>query len=146
MVPFSFQYYLQKGIIKKITPDLPRAKFLLSESENSFKGLKKRVEKMGIDDFSSNSIVKDIQDIILERVRAEMLKKGFSASGNYSHEAEVSFLNEMSFKEDEITFINALRKARNGITCYGTLFDKSYAQKCFDFLLKIKGRLDLSPC
>ncbi len=143
IVPFNFEYYLKKGIIKKITPDLPRAKFLLSESENSFIGLKKRVEKMGIDDFSSNSIVKDVQDIILERIRAEMLKKGFSASGNYSHEAEVSFLEEMSFKESEISFINTLRKARNGITYYGTIFDKSYATKCFDFLLKIKSKLNL---
>jgi hypothetical protein len=143
IVPFNFDYYLKKGIIKKITPDVPRAKFLLSESENSFIGLKKRVEKMGIDDFNSNSIVKDVQDIILERIRAEMLKKGFSASGNYSHEAEVSFLEEMSFKENEISFINALRKARNGITYYGTIFDKNYALKCFDFLLKIKSKLNL---
>jgi hypothetical protein len=143
IVPFNFEYYLKKGIIKKITPDLPRAKFLLIESENSFKGLKQRVEKMGIDNFNSNSIVKDVQDIILERVRAEMLKTGFSASGNYSHEAEVSFLNHMSFQEKDIIFINTLRKARNGITYYGTIFDKAYAKKCFDFLLKIKNKLNL---
>ena len=143
MSPFDFNYYLKKQIVKKITPDLSRAKFLFSESEKSFEGLKKRVEAMGFDDFNANSIIKDIQDIILERVRAEMLLQGYSASGNYSHEAEVSFLKNLNFSENEIIFINQLRKARNGINYYGNLFDKDYAKKCFNFLIKIRKKIKL---
>jgi hypothetical protein len=143
ILPFEFSYYLNKGVVRKITPDLPRANFLFKESEKSFQGLGNRIEKMGIDDLNSNSIIKDIQDIILERVRAEMLSKGYSASGNFSHEAEVSFLKELHFTENEIIFVNSLRKARNGINYYGKLFDKAYAEKCFDFLIKIKNKLNL---
>lgn len=142
--PFTFSYYIKNGIVKKITPDNSRANFLISESEKSFLGLKNRVEKMGFDEFNANSIVKDIQDIILERVREEMLSRGYSSSGNFAHEAEVSFLSEMDFSENETIFINNLRKARNGINYYGNVFDSKYAKDCFEFLLKIKNKLKLS--
>lgn len=139
----DFEYYLKKGIVKKISPDLSRANFLLNESEKSFKGLRLRIAKMGIDELNTNSIIKDVQDIILERIRAKMLIKGYNASGNFAHEAEVSFLKKMEFSESEIIFVNILRKARNGINYYGQIFDTDYAKRCFDFLLKIQDKLDL---
>ena len=32
-LPNEFEYYVSKGIIRKISPDKPRAEFLIKESE-----------------------------------------------------------------------------------------------------------------
>ena len=47
---------------------------------------------MGIDDDNANSIVKDCYDIIMELIRAKLLLDGYSSSGQFAHEAEVSYL------------------------------------------------------
>ena len=140
-LPFDFNYYLKKGIVKKVSPDISRASFLLEESKKSFEGLKKRINKMGIDEFSSNSIVKDIHDTIIQSIHSKMLTRGFSASGNYSHEAEVTYMKELGFSESEIFFMNKLRISRNGINYYGKIFEKEYANECYDFLLSISKKL-----
>jgi len=133
-LPFEFSYYLKKGIVKRISKDISRSEFLYNESKKSYKGLKIRVNKLGIDEFSANSIIKDIHDIIIQIIRAKMLLKGFIASGNYAHEAEVSYLRELDFTDAEISFVNVLRASRNGINYYGKIFEKDYAKECYEFL------------
>jgi hypothetical protein len=136
-LPFNFEHYITQGIVKKQSSNSPRAEFLNKESEKSFIGLKNRVEKMKIDEFNANSIIKDIQDIILEKIRAKMLLEGFNASGNFAHEAEVSYMYKLNFSDYEISFVNELRQARNGITYYGKLYEVNYADKCYKFLTEI---------
>lgn len=140
-LPFNFEHYIAQGIVKKQSANFPRAEFLNKESEKSFIGLKNRVEKMKIDEFNANSIIKDIQDIILEKIRAKMLLNGFNASGNFAHEAEVSYMYQLNFSDYEISFVNELRQARNGITYYGKLYEVSYADKCYKFLTEIWKKL-----
>ncbi len=76
-LPKEFEYYLQKGVIKKQAPDNPRAEFLIKESERSLQGLKNRIDVMGIDEFNANSIIKDCYDIIMGLIRAKLLLKGY---------------------------------------------------------------------
>ncbi len=57
-LPKKFEGYLQEGVIRKASADKSRASFLISEAENSLKGLKERVEKIGIKETNSNSIIK----------------------------------------------------------------------------------------
>ena len=140
-LPFDFEHYLEQGIVKKQSSNIPRAKFLFDESSKAKIGLDRRVEKMGIDEFNVNSIIKDVHDIIIEMIRAKMFVDGFSASGNFAHEAEVSYLKKLNFLESEIIFINELRMARNGITYYGKLYQVDYAIKVVDFLKKIYPKL-----
>jgi hypothetical protein len=140
-LPKEFEYYLKKKIIRKISPDLSRAKFLLKESEISLEGLKERIKIIGINNKNSNSIIRDCYNIIMEKIRARLLLKGYSSSGNYSHEAELSYLREISFSDNEISFLNNLRYFRNSSIYYGKLLDKEYAKRVFDFLIKIKKRL-----
>ncbi len=142
-LPFEFNYYLEKGIVRKIKPDVSRANFLYNESKKSFKGLKIRVEKLGIDEFSANSIIKDIYDIIMQMVRSKMLIHGLVASGNYAHESEVAYLRELKFTDLEISFVNILRASRNGINYYGRMFDKNYAMDCYNFLELTSNHLGL---
>ena len=108
-MPKEFSYYLTQGIIVKSSPNMQRAAFLIKESENSLDGLIERVDKIGINNKNANSIVKDCYDIIMESIRAKLLMEGYTSSGQYAHEAEVSYLQELEFPESEIVFLNELR-------------------------------------
>lgn len=137
----EFKEFLIEGVVKKQYPDRQRAKDLIGEANRKFKSLKRTVERASLDDENSNDIVEDCHDIILGIIRAKMLLKGFSASGQGAHESEVSFLNELNFTEQEIEFVNKLRYFRNGILYYGKRFDKQYAQKSMNFLDRFKEKI-----
>jgi hypothetical protein len=70
-----------------------------------------------------------------------MFLEGFSSSGKGAHEAEISYLKKVKFKESEIFFLNELRYFRNSVIYYGKILDKEYAEKVFDFLNKIYSKL-----
>ena len=140
-MPKEFSYYIAQGIIVKSSPNMQRAAFLIRESENSLEGLKERVNKIGINGKNANSIVKDCYDIIMELIRAKLIVEGYASSGQYAHEAEVSYLQVLKFQEKDIVFLNELRYFRNSVTYYGKILDKEYAQKVFDFLNEIYPKL-----
>ncbi len=138
----EFEEYMKKGIVKKQRLDLPRANFLIEEANKSFLGLKRMVKALGIDELNANSVIKDCNDIILELVRAKMLMSGYSCSGNFAHKAEVAYMNKLGFSKMEVNFVDEIRSLRNQIIYYGTRFDKEFAEKVYNFLIKIKGKLD----
>ena len=140
-LPKEFEEYLRLGIAKKIYPDKNRANFLIDESKNSFDGLKERIEKIDVNNKNANSIIKDCYDIIMELIRAKLLLDGYNCSGQYSHEAEVSYLMKLGFSDNDVAFLNELRYFRNGITYYGKILDKVYAEKVILFLKKIYSKL-----
>jgi len=74
---------------------------------------------------------------MMELLRARLLLEGYNSSGSYSHEAEVSYMKNLKFSENEIIFMNELRYFRNSITYYGKILDEEYALKVFNFLEKI---------
>ena len=140
-MPKRFKEYIEDGIIKKIIPDKEKAQFLINESEKSLRGLNKRLKLMEIDEDNANSITKDIYDIIMGLIRAKLLLEGYKSSGNFSHEAEISFLTELGFSDSEVLFLNQLRYSRNSIIYYGKLLNKEYAEKSNEFLNKIYPKL-----
>ena len=140
-LPKEFEYYVKKGVIRKSSQDKPRAEFLIKESEVSFEGLKERIKIIGINHKNVNSIIKDCYDIVLELIRAKLLLEGYSSSGSYAHEAEISYLKKLGFPESEISFLNELRYFRNSVTYYGKILDKEYAEKVFKFLNKMYPKL-----
>ncbi|MFH0832021.1 MAG: hypothetical protein V1886_04130 [archaeon] len=132
----QFKDYVNEGIIKRCSPDKSRANFLINEAKLSFAGLKERIEKLGVKDCYANSLIKDSYDIVMELIRAKLLSEGYNSSGSYSHEAEVSYMRVLGFTENEVLFMNELRYFRNGITYYGRILDKEYAEKVIKFLDK----------
>jgi hypothetical protein len=140
--PFNFEYYISQGIVKKSTFGSSRAEFLINETKKSLIGLNRVIKKIGIDEFNTNSIIKDIQDIILEMIRAKMLIDGFSASGNNAHEAEVAYMKILGFSDADISEVNELRKARNSITYYGKIYEVEYAKKVYVLLKSIYPKLE----
>ncbi len=140
-LPKKFEEYLNQGIIRKIHPNKSRANFLIKGSKNSLQGIKEIVKKIGINDKNSNTIIKDSYDIIMEIIRAQLLMKGYTSSGLYSHEAEISYMWNLGFTDNEISFVNELRFFRNGIIYYGKILDKEYATKVYEFLNKVLPKL-----
>ena len=137
----KFEEFIEEGIVKIQNPDLSRAKFLIQESEKGHIFLKELIEKFPINDENANSIVKLGYDIIMELIRAKMLAKGLSASGKGAHEAEVAYLRKLDFGENDVQIADQLRYLRNGITYYGKILDKEYAEKVMKFLDKNRDRL-----
>ena len=60
------------------------------------------VQKLGVGDLHVDSYVKEGHDILMSFVRAKMLIDGYSASGWGGHEAEVSYLRNLGFSENEV--------------------------------------------
>lgn len=132
----NFEMFISEGIVKKQAPDISRANFLSQESDRSYKFLKKIINDYGHTDENANSIIRLCYDVLMELIRAIMLKNGFNSSGKGAHEAEVSYLRESEFNETDVMFADQLRYFRNGIVYYGKILDAEYAKQVIGFLEK----------
>ena len=137
----KFEEFLEQGIVRRRTSDLPRANSLLEEAEKRKNFLTQMTEKIGLSDENANYFIENSYDLLIELIRAKLLRKGFSSSGEGAHEAEVSFMRNLGFSENEARFMNELRYYRNGILYYGEHFDSIYATKVLNYLNKIYPKL-----
>lgn len=137
----SFEEYLSKGIARKITPDKQRAENLLMESKRKYNFLQRTIETMGIEENNANDYIEDCYNILMFIIRAKMLIRGYTSSGQAAHEAEVAFTRNIGCNEAELQFLDQLRYFRNGILYYGKKCDKEYAHIVLEFLEKIYKRL-----
>ena len=129
----NFDEFIKDGIVKLQTPDKSRAEFLIKESEQNYIYLQELIDKMGVNNLNANDYIKKCYDILMEIVRAKMFLKGCNASGFKAHEAEVSYMRLLGFKESEVQFVDQMRFFRNGMLYYGTILDKEYAEKVISF-------------
>ena len=136
-----FEDFLKEEIVKRITPNKERAKNLIAESERKMSSLREQLEKIGIKNENANDYVEYCYNIIMYLIRAKLYLEGYSASGQGAHEAEVSYLKILKFKENDIQFLDQLRYFRNGILYYGKIIDKEYAEKVIEFANKIYSKL-----
>ena len=136
-----FEDFIKEGVVKRLSINSERARSLIIESERKMRSLKVQLEKIGVNEDNANDYVEYCFDTIMNLVRAKLYLKGYSASGQGAHEAEVSYLREMGFTENDIQFADQLRYFRNGILYYGTSLDKEYADKVLEFTKKTHPRL-----
>ena len=137
----NFDEFIKQGTVKKQTPDKNRASFLSAESETNYAFLLEMVSKIPVAEKNANTYIKTCYDIIMERVRAKMISEGYNAIGNGAHEAEISYLRNMGFKENDIQFADQMRYYRNSITYYGKRLDTEYAIKVIEYTKKIYHQL-----
>ncbi len=95
--------------------------------------LKENIDKVGIHDNNANDYVEYCYDILMFLIRSKLFLEGYSSSGHGAHEAEVSYVKELGFNENDTRFLNQLRYFRNRILYYGKRFDKEYAEKVVEF-------------
>lgn len=135
----SFEYYLKKGVVRKISIDNSRAESLINESKIDYKVLKDWFNK--ISDKSPGMVIKNSYDVIMGLIRARMFKDGYKSYGVGAHEAEVSYLTVLGFSERDIKFMDKLRFFRNKILYEGKSLDEEYANKVIRFLDKVVKEL-----
>lgn len=140
----GFEEFIKTRIVTRQSPDRARAKFLLREAENSYSHLLEVISKISINDSNANDYIKSCYDILMEMIRAKMLIDGYKASGKGAHEAEVSYLRNIGFKELDVQFADQIRYFRNGMLYYGTIQKKEYAEKVIEFTKKIYPKLKQS--
>jgi hypothetical protein len=136
-----FEEYIKDGTIKKGSPDLQRAGSLELEAERKLSSLIEKIEKISVKEDNANDYLEYCYDIILFLIRSKLYKKGYASSGHGAHEAEVSFLKELGFNNNDINFVDQLRYFRNRILYYGKRFDKEYALKVIEFTKKIYPKI-----
>ena len=105
------------------------------------KSLTEFLNKIGLKEENANDVIENCYNILMSLIRANLFKKGYSASELNAHEAEISYLFELNFLEEEINFMNELRYFRNGILYYGKELNKEYAEKVISFLKKMYKKL-----
>lgn len=133
----TFEEFMQNGTVTKTSPNMPRAKSLVSEAGSRRKFLREMLSKIGMRDDNANYFVESSYDILISLLRAKMLAAGYSSSGKGAHEAEVSFMRKLEFPEKDVRFMNELRYHRNGILYYGERFDSHYGKKTVDFMERV---------
>lgn len=136
-----FADFIKEGVVKRVSVNPERAKSLINESERKMRSIKLQLEKIGVIEDNANDYVEQCFDSIMNLVRAKLYLRGYYASGLGAHEAEVSYLREMSFTENEIQFADQVRYFRNGILYYGSSLDREYADKVLEFTKKIHRKL-----
>lgn len=134
----KFEEFILSGIVRKQNSDNERAKSLILESEDKLKFFKKVKNNLGAEELSPNYVIETCYDILIELLRAKLLILGYKTD---SHEAEISYMRNLYFSEDEVMFMNELRYFRNGIKYYGRIFTKEYAEKVSIFMEKIRLKL-----
>jgi len=137
----NFDGYLKEGIARKIMPDKKRADSLIENSDKRNFFFQQIIKAIEITDDNANYVIEQVYDILMELVRAKMLLSGYYASGNYAHEAEVSYLVKLGFTDYEIGTMDEIRKFRNGVKYYGRRYKKDEAEKSIDFLSSIMPKL-----
>ncbi|MBU0666846.1 MAG: hypothetical protein ABIC91_05570 [Nanoarchaeota archaeon] len=133
----SFEEFEKAMIVKKVAPNISRANSLIHESKKRKKFIKEMKEKIGVTDENADYYIENVYDTIMALIRAKMFLRGFRASGNGVHEAEVSYTRKLKFTEQETRFLNEIRYWRNQIVYYGKELTKKYAQKVILFMEKI---------
>ena len=136
----KFEEFLSSGIVKRQTPNRQRALSLIKEAEEKKNFLSVSLKNIPKEQMNANFVVDYCYDILMELIRAKMFEDGYNA-GN-SHEAEVSYLENLGFPEPDIRFMNEIRYYRNGTKYYGTILEKDYAEKVLGFMDKIYPKIN----
>lgn len=132
----EFSEFIENQTVRKIKPDKERAKSLLKESERKFRVLDRQMKSLGIDKDLANEYILLCYDCLMFLIRAKMVLEGYYASGKGAHEAEISYLKILNFKDLDIQFLDQMRYYRNGMLYYGTNLDEEYAKKVIEFTKK----------
>ena len=132
----EFSEFIENQTVRKIKPEKERAKSLLKESERKFRVLDRQIKSLGIDKDLANEYILLCYDCLMFLIRAKMVLEGYYASGKEAHEAEISFLKILNFKDLDIQFLDQMRYYRNGMLYYGTNLDEEYAKKVIEFTKK----------
>ena len=130
----NFEYYLETGIIKKMSSNKERAKSLIGDGLQRIKD----ADMLEINKFSK-LIFENYYDALRDFCDAFLLFDGYKPSG--SHEASISYLLKKGFNIAVINQLDLFRYKINGSKYYGEKISIEEAKDIKGFYLEIKERL-----
>lgn len=131
----EFEDFIKTGEARIQEKNDTLASALVKSSEKG----EKYVKRQKIDGENAEHIVADVYDLIRELIEARLSLEGYKS---YSHEATILFLKKFSeINEEEIIFLDNLRKIRNGIKYYGKEATTEEAAKTLNFMNAILPKL-----
>jgi hypothetical protein len=137
----KFEEYIEKGKVKKVVPDLSRAKSIIEEAKNRKDFLRLMKTNIQLNDSTAIFFIENVYDLLIDLIRAKMFQDGYKAVGHGAHEIEIFYMNQLGFSEKQTMFMNSLRENRNKIKYYGQRFDAEYAKITLSFLEEMYGKL-----
>lgn len=137
----DFKEYLQKNIVRTISPDKLRAGDLLESSNKRDEFLGTINKNVAINENNASFFIEQVYDVLIELIRAKMFIDGFAASGNYAHEAEVSYLKVLGFNDFEISTMDRIRQFRNSTKYYGKKYTREEAINALNFIKEFLPKL-----
>ena len=124
----DFEYFLNKGDVKKQSKNEKLAKLLIKESFDRLNFIK----SLSLNKENAKYFLENIYDILRELIEAKLALEGFKS---YSHEATILFLKKFpKIKESEIRYLDNLRKIRHGIKYYGRNIGLEEAERSLDMM------------
>ncbi len=129
----NFEYYLEKQLIRKVSPNLERAKSLIKDGEERIKSS----SLLEIEKFSK-IIFENIYDALRDFCDSILLIEGYKS---YSHEASISYLLKKGFDISVVKRLDGFRYRRNGSKYYGEFISSEEAKDIKVFYLEIKEKL-----
>ena len=122
----EFEFYLQKGEVKKVSKDIALANALLKNITKRLNSLKKLNPKDDAEMFFENSY-----DCIREVCDAVLAVKGYKS---YSHIASITYLKKVGFNDSLIIKLDSFRAKRNGSKYYGEEILKQDSEEIEEFI------------
>lgn len=131
----DFEYYIGEGEVKKQSPDRNLSDSLAQDARKRFNySLSQK-----LDEKSAKYIYEDIYDSLRAAIDALLALQGFKS---YSHAAGISFLKRFGFPDNELEFLEKMRKRRNGMKYYGKTCSVPQTKEAIDFARKTLQKLD----
>lgn len=137
----NFDDLLELGIVKKVSPDIRRARGLKIDSKKRKKFVEEMIEKLEITDENANYFIENTYNVLIEVIRAQMFIRGYKAVEENADEAEVAYLRKLRFPEKQVIYMISLRYCVNSIQYLGKKFEKGYAWKVINFMNELYPKL-----
>lgn len=129
----DFNFFINKGDVKKQSPDKNLAKATLDDSEERL-ALAKSLQKLT----KPKYVLENAYEAMREAADSVLYNEGFKS---FSHEASIVYLLKKGFTESEIAEFDRFRKIRNGIKYYGNDCDEQDAEAAIELAEKIVNRI-----
>ena len=129
----EFNFFVQKGEVKKQSPDINLSNATFKESldrlelANSLFGQAK-----------PKYVLENSYEAMREAADAVLYKEGYKS---YSHEASIVYLKSKSFSDSEIYEFDRFRKIRNRIKYYGGDCEEKDAKSALDLAKRLLGKI-----
>jgi hypothetical protein len=128
-----FEYYLKSNLVKKTSPNLFRAKFLIDDINLRLEFLK----EINIEKFPK-IFFEHLYDILRDFCDAILFAEGYKS---YSHEASISYLLNKGIDFATVRRLDSFRYKRNGSKYYGEPISIDDAKSINEFYLKTGDKL-----